>query len=208
MTNDINELLNSKSIANVRKACRAIQESPDSSHCNRLVELLEQVLSQPRKWETACLILTAIGNCECKSAIDLVERACMQEVDHSMVCFEAAKTFVRLTRKTHSDVGPINTLISSGGYSAKEGALDVLGRDQMTPSIEDLRLLIQSCKGFGLDRNASALSDPRYGLAAVCAGYSQDESVRQFLNYCMDTGDEPVKHVASNALQGNAVRLR
>lgn len=49
--------------------------------------------------------------------------------------------------------------------------------------------------------------DPRYGLAAACAGWDK-QLTKDFLEYCLLTGDTPVKYVAENSLKGKYVKLR
>ena len=84
--------------------------------------------------------------------------------------------------------------------------LDAIGYDKMMPAMNDITQIINECWDFGRNREKGYV-DPRYGLAAACAGWKR-ELVTKFLNHCIETGDTPLKHVAENSLKGKYIKLR
>jgi hypothetical protein len=76
----------------------------------------------------------------------------------------------------------------------------------MLPDNEDIKTIIKSAWDFGISREKGFV-DPRYGLAAACAGWDK-EIVRDFLNHCIATGDVPLKYVSENSLKGKYIKLR
>ncbi|MCD1116202.1 hypothetical protein [Chryseobacterium turcicum] len=127
-------------------------------------------------------------------------------IDKGFFLRTAVMAYCRLERENNNDVTVILDLIMQNIYSMSEGALEVLGYDKMTPSITEQEQIIDLCKDFGKNRE-KGLTDPRYGLAAACAGWNA-KNVKPFLEECMHSNDEPLKYVAENSLKGKYVKLR
>ena len=114
--------------------------------------------------------------------------------------------YVRLKRQYINDVSPLfefNTTISN----INESLLEVLGYDKVVPNIEEQTKIIEKYFHFGDGIDYRYFSDPRYGLAAACAGWDKD-LVKPFLEYCLTKPDAPLKYVAQNSLNGKYVKLR
>jgi hypothetical protein len=77
----------------------------------------------------------------------------------------------------------------------------------MIPEIVDQQKIIEIFFKFGDQTNYKYCSDPRYGLAAACAGW-EPSIVESFLKYCLEINDAPLKYVAENSLKRKYVRLR
>ena len=77
----------------------------------------------------------------------------------------------------------------------------------MVPSKEEQSHLIEKYFNFGDDTNYKFCTDPRYGLAAACAGWDKDV-VKSFLEKCMSIPDAPLQYVAKNSLNRKYVKLR
>ena len=106
-----------------------------------------------------------------------------------------------------SDCSPLYYLYDLDNVNLCEALLEVLGYDKMLPSKEDQVKIIEIFYHFGDNIDRRYFTDPRYGLAAACAGW--DKSIAElFLNYCLTIPDAPLNHVAKNALIGKYVKLR
>jgi hypothetical protein len=203
---DIEKLLNSGSTPNVRKAAKSIAKLGIGRLAPELQERLVEILPNSKLWETQVEIIKTLGLLNYKPSLIQIEEICQANKDQDMVTFAAATAYVRLKRENLEDVEPVFYLLNKGGYAVTCGALDALGYDRMMPANEDINQLISQC--FDLrSPNPRGLSDPRYGLAAACAGWSK-QLVEPFLLHCIKTGDYPVKHVAENSLKGKYVKLR
>jgi hypothetical protein len=96
--------------------------------------------------------------------------------------------------------------------SAVDGALNPLAYDKMIPSNEEITELIKLA--WNLHRHPNRLgkergyTDPRYGLAAACAGWNQ-KLTTPFLQYCLETAEnDPIIRMAENSLKGKYSKLR
>ncbi|MFM9988586.1 hypothetical protein [Flavobacterium sp.] len=127
-------------------------------------------------------------------------------VDKGLFLATSCAAYVRLDRVDNSDVTSIIDFIRTNDFSKKEGVLEVLGYDKMIPSIENQEKIISLCWNFGIDR-LRGLTDPRYGLAAACAGWECDKT-ETFLLHCLESKDEPLIYVSKNSLKKKYVKLR
>lgn len=116
------------------------------------------------------------------------------------------RAYIRLKRNDLSDLKPIFELLEYNNVNVYDAVSEVLGYDRMMPTNEEISLLIQ----IFWDKRAKfpmQTGDPRYGLAAACAGW-KPEMVDDFLYHCLETGDPTVKYVAENSLKRKYVKLR
>ena len=97
-------------------------------------------------------------------------------------------------------------IIDEQNDSKSEGVLEVLGYDKIIPTLEEQDIIISKCWNLGLNRQ-KGLTDPRYGLAAACAGW-KSKKTKSFLFHCLKSNDIPLIYVAENSLKGKHVRLR
>ncbi len=141
------------------------------------------------------------------SILSLLKDTLNTEKENGIILNEATKGYFRLKRKSKNDCSPIFELLSNIEFSVQEALLEVLGYDKMVPSIEEQKLIIDKYFLFGQGIDLNSFCDPRYGLAAACAGWDK-EIVRDFLDHCIATGDVPLKYVSENSLKVKYVKLR
>lgn len=118
-----------------------------------------------------------------------------------------AMAVFRLNRTSLTDCSTIYMLEDLDNVIIQESLLDVLGYDKMVPAVEDQRRLIEKFFHYGDGTDLRYFADPRYGLAAACAGWEED-LVKPFLHHCLQVGDAPLRYVAEHALKGKYVKLR
>lgn len=204
--NNIEELLNSKSISNLKKAAKYLQIQKEPKFESLIVDCFKREVNSNRSWEVQNELIKAIGVNEFKSALQSIEEICNKNIEYDMVTISAGTCLMRLKRKNLSDVSVLLQNAHSMNYSLGYGLLDALGYDRMLPNQLDIEKIIKACWNFGINRDF-AFVDPRYGLAAACAGWKGDIVVN-FLHHCVDKGDNPLKHVAQNSLKGKYIKLR
>jgi hypothetical protein len=124
----------------------------------------------------------------------------------SILC-ECVRAYVRIERKGIHDCSALFYLFDLSNINLSEALLEVLGYDRMLPSEEEQAKIIEIFYHFGDDIDRRYFTDPRYGLAAACAGWNK-AIVADFLEYCLTIPDAPLNHVAKNALIGKYVKLR
>ncbi|MBI3135480.1 MAG: hypothetical protein HYZ14_12460 [Bacteroidetes bacterium] len=199
------ENLIDKSTVKRRKAAIKLRAVLHPDVCKALIESLALEIDLSH-WETKVELLKTIGLQRCTAASELIRKIVFSEAEYEMIKSEGALALVRLSRESLNDVSVVIEILNKGTYSAKEGALDALGYDKMIPAEENQRTIIELCRNFGEVR-PRGMMDPRYGLAAACAGWSSDIT-KDFLELCMKTDDPPLNYVAENSLKGKYVRLR
>lgn len=200
-----NELLG-KSTVKRRKAAIQLREEFLEQNCCDLLRKALELEENGDKWQTKVEILKTIGIRGCKSLYSYVDSVFLRNVEFDMVSMVSATTLVRLRRTSLNDAAEVIRLITTYNYSVKEGALEALGYDRMIPSRIDQEMIIEYCKFFGKGR-PKGYTDPRYGLAAACAGWDKS-LVTDFLNLCIADGDAPLRYVAKKSLVGEYARLR
>ena len=210
-TEEIKSKLTSNKSADRRRAAKEIGR-------NRLVdfsaELFRAYLDErrdKRTWETQVEMILALGLCDHKMALTEIEPIVRANHPHDMITYASAQTYVRLKRQSLSDAKPILELLKFGGLSVVDGCLNPLAYDKMTPTENQITELVSLCWNLHNHRDRlgheNGYCDPRYGLAAGCAGWDK-RLTKEFLEHCLITGDGPVKYVAENSLKGKYGKLR
>jgi len=195
-----------KSTVKRRKAAQALQRVPQAGACKDLQAAIE-LEADSNNWMTMVELLRALAAQQCGSAADMVWQRFINGAEaHSMVSMAAATAYIRLSRKNLQDASAVLKLLEHPGYSVKEGALEALAYDRMIPDRTSQAKIIEMCFDMGSNRERG-YTDPRYGLAAACAGW-EPEVTERFLNHCIASDDAPLAHVAKNSLKGKYVRLR
>lgn len=142
-----------------------------------------------------------------KDIIDFLFQAINSDfIQDGLILKYSVHTYFRLKRTSLNDICPLydfNTDIPN----INESLLEVLGYDKVVPTIEEQERVIKKYFHFGDDFDRRYFTDPRYGLAAACAGWNQ-EIVKDFLQYCISIKDAPLRYVAENSLKGKYVKLR
>lgn len=203
---EIEKYLKSGKVPLVKKAAKLIGSNGISSLGGALLEELHKILRNQKLWEAQVEIINALGLIDCKSALSVINEIIGKNIEFDMVTYASATAYVRLSRKDIHDAAPVLELLNQKRYATTCGALDALGYDRMMPGKVEISKLIELCKDLR-SPNPKGLSDPRYGLAAACAGWDADLKT-DFLKNCIQTGDAPVKHVAENSLNNKYVKLR
>ncbi|GAB3720692.1 hypothetical protein [Flavobacterium koreense] len=167
-----------------------IEKSIMRNHDNKLKKLLKEAVLEN---DTSILAIL-------KNAIET-------EQTNGAIISETTKAYFRLKRKNIHDCNPLFELMNIDVYIVQESLLDVLGYDKVIPSLEEQKTIIEKYFDFGSGIDLKYYSDPRYGLAAACAGWDFDV-VEQFLKNCITIKDVPLQYVAENSLKKKYVRLR
>ncbi|KGO85750.1 hypothetical protein [Flavobacterium suncheonense] len=141
------------------------------------------------------------------SILDILRNAIEKEQTNGAIINEITKAYFRLKRKNINDCSPLFELMHIDVYTVQESLLEILGYDKVVPSLEEQKKIIEKYFDFGSDIDLRYFSDPRYGLAAACAGWNT-EVVEQFLKQCLTINDVPLKYVTENSLKKKYVRLR
>lgn len=129
-----------------------------------------------------------------------------KKVTGTILC-DCTRAYFRIKRKDMHDCSPLYYLYDLNNINLCEALLEVLGYDKMLPSKEDQGKIIETFYHFGDNIDRRYCTDPRYGLAAACAGW--DKGIAEsFLKYCLTIPDAPLNYVAKNALIGKYVKLR
>ncbi|WP_324680299.1 hypothetical protein [Hymenobacter sp. GOD-10R] len=117
------------------------------------------------------------------------------------------RAYFRIKRAHLVDCRPLFEVATTEKYAVKEALLEVLGYDRMVPTSEEQERIINTFFHFGQGLDLRSRTDPRYGLAAACAGWDP-VLVKPFLLHCLHLPDAPLKHVASKALKQQYTKLR
>lgn len=120
---------------------------------------------------------------------------------------DCARAYFRIKRENTHDCSPLFNLYDLNNVNLSEALLEVLGYDRMWPSEKDQAKIIEIFYHFGDNIDRRYFTDPRYGLAAACAGWNKTIATN-FLNYCLNIPDAPLNYVARNSLMDKYVKLR
>jgi transcription antitermination factor NusG len=176
---------------------------------NRVMEIdTELILLCERKYEKKVALhlkeQVALGNKSILPTLLVIIKE--KEVSGTILC-DCTRAYFRIKRNDIHDCMPLFDLYDLKNVNLCEALLEVLGYDKMLPSKEDQVKIIEMFYHFGDNINRRFFTDPRYGLAAACAGWS-NEIVESFLRYCLTIPDAPLNYVAENSLKKKYVRLR
>lgn len=210
---DVKTNLFSKKTVDRRKAAKEVG-------IQKIVELADDLFSaylkeiiDDRTWETQVAMILALGIIDYKAALPYIEKIIQLNNPHSMVTYAAAQTYVRLKRKSITDAQPVIELLKFGGLSLVDGALNPLAYDRMIPPNEEIITLIKLSWDLHKHKDRigkeSGYCDPRYGLAAACAGWDKQVTT-EFLAHCLATtgNDTSLKYVTENSIKQKYVKLR
>lgn len=157
-----------------------------------------------KNWVTETELIDTLGLLGNEEAKNYIKE---KYVDEGFFLNNSIKAYIRLNRTSINDVKDvINYLKNNNNYNIYNGVLNSLGYDKIIPSIKEQDIIIELCWDAGKDR-LKGCTDPRYGLAAACAGWKSDKVV-PFLKHCMESNDVPLKYVSENSLKGKYVKLR
>jgi hypothetical protein len=142
-----------------------------------------------------------------ETLLETLRRTIEDEKVNGIVLNEVAKAYFRIKRKNLNDCTPLFELWHIDQITIQESLLEVLGYDRVVPTFEEQKAIIDKYFYFGTHTDYRYCSDPRYGLAAACAGWDSS-IVESFLKNCLTIPDAPLKYVSENSLKKKYVRLR
>jgi hypothetical protein len=168
---------------------------------------LKKELDSSNDWKTITSLFNALSIFnDVETALNIMETYIIPSRDFDITLTAAAKAYIRMKRDNVNDVVPLLDILRLKKYSSSEGALEVLGYDQVKPCKDDQRIILEKCFNFGHNR-PRGYTDPRYGLAA--ASYSWDYELKEsFLKNCMESNDQPLIYVAKKSLMNEKANLR
>ena len=210
-TEEVKSKLQSTKSADRRRAAKEIGKAKLTDlgidlHNAYLIEATDR-----RTWETQVEMILALGLLDYKNSLKEIEQIVRTNKPNDMITYAAAQTYVRLKRKSLNDASPALELLQFGGLSTVDGCLNPLGYDKMHPEESQIKELIKLSWDLHKHKDRlgheSGYCDPRYGLAAACAGWEK-HLTKDFLEHCLATGDAPLKYVSENSLKGKYVKLR
>lgn len=201
----INDLLGRSTVKRRNAAKSALKIKKNL--CVELIQALQLELDS-KNWQTKVELVKVLGLLRCTTAEGIVRHIVFSdhELEYDVVKREGSKALVRIVRSCLSDAETVWDVVRTGRYSITEGALEAIGYDRMLFDDKTCRSLIDHCWDFGSDR-PNGYTDPRYGLAAACAGWSK-AVCHDFLRHCLESDDAPLCYVAEKSLQGKYVKLR
>ncbi len=209
-TEEIKIKLHSTKSADRRRAAKEIGKLKLTGFADDLYQAYLKESKDKRTWETQVEMILALGLLDYKNAIKEIEAIIRANDPHDMITYAAAQTYVRLKRKSLNDASPVLELLQFGGLSTVDGCLNPLGYDKMQPDENQIKELIKLSWDLHKHKDCElGYGDPRYGIAAACAGWDR-QLTKDFLEHCLATAnrDTPLKYVSENSLKGKYVKLR
>ncbi len=212
-TEEIKIKLQSTKSADRKRAAKEIGKLKLIDFADDLYQAYIKESKDKRTWETQVEMILALGYLDYKNALTEINQIVRANVPNDMITSAAAQSYVRLKRKSLNDATPTLELLKFGGLSIVDGCLNPLGYDRMKPDENQIKELIKL--SWDLHKHKDRLGheggycDPRYGIAAACAGWDK-QLTKDFLEYCLTTanGDTPLEYVSENSLKGKYVKLR
>lgn len=196
------DLLGSSTVKR-RKAAIEIRKKNINGYEKELLEALKIEYGK-KHWDTEVELIDTLGLKGNEDAKIFIKE---KYIDKGFFLKNSSKAFIRLNRLNDIDVvDVINFLKNDNEYNMYNGVLGLLGYDKVVPSIEDQNIIIELCWDAGKDR-PKGCTDPRYGLAAACAGW-KSEKVIPFLKHCLESNDMPLIYVSENSIKGKYVKIR
>jgi hypothetical protein len=210
-------IIKSGSVADLKKLANMIHSSHVSieptEFINISLRLLKEISKKRASSKIIYYLLEILLALKFKEASNLVLgqiQACLDDVEksnlHALDLRNLTRAYIRLERENLHDLKPIFELFKYNNINVTEACLEVIGYDRMLPSDHEITFLIHKFWDC-MSPSPSNTCDTRYGLVAACAGW-KPELVDDFLQYCLVTGDPPVKFVAEAALNRKYVKLR
>lgn len=155
-----------------------------------------------RTWETQTEMILALGRIGYTDALSDLKQIIDANKPHDMITVAAARSYVRLKRKSLNDVEPVIELLKFGNLSVLNGATDVLTFDDMQPAEEDIKTII-SILNIKDESEISirGLGDPREGLLSAMSKW-KDATSRAYLKRFAESGNSVLRECAELALKG------
>jgi len=210
IVDEIKTKLFSKKSGDRKRAAKEIGKQNLTLLADDLYNAYLKEIADKRTWETQVEMILALGMLDYKNVLPQIEQIVRANISHDMITYAAAQTYVRLKRNSLHDATPVLELLKFGGLSVVSGCLNPLGYDKMLPNENQINELIKLAWDLHKHKDYdSGYSDPRYGIAAACAGWDKNLT-KDFLEHCIATanGNTPLEYVSENSLKGKYVKLR
>lgn len=196
-------LTDSKGVSR-RNAAKKIGKKKIVELSDDLFNAYEKEIKDIRNWETLSEMIIAMGKIGCDKIIPTLEEIIKENKQYDRITSAAALAYVRLKRKTPNDVIPIISLIHDGKLSVMNGATSALTYDDMIPSDEDIKTLIDI---FNRKEEKELVhlgsSDPRSYLISAMSQWKK-EFTSDYLKQYIDT--PRLKEYALASLKGKKSR--
>lgn len=176
---------------------------------NELVFEIEKAYQRRFDKKLSKLLKVAVEEKELQ-VLPIASKIMLEEKENGFMLAEVTRAFFRIKRESLTDCSPLFEawpVFDEVQITVHSAFLDVLGYDRMRPSIQEQEKIIHKYFSFGDDTDYRYFTDPRYGLAAACAGWEAGV-VKPFLEYCIEKDDAPLIYVAKNSLMAKYVKLR
>lgn len=185
-------LINLRSTKSVerRRAAKEIGKLRLTEFGNELYESYLTEKKDKRTWETQKEMIKSLGLINYTEALSDIETVVYQNAAHDMITMVAATSYVQLKRGSKNDAKCVIDLLNFGSVSVICGALFCLPFDRMTPSENQIEMLIE--KSWDINKHPDRLDrefgliDPRIYLALACADWNL-ALTEKFLNHCIQT---------------------
>lgn len=152
-------------------------------------------------------IVKSIVEANDKSYVNRFYELLSGDIQDGLIICDLTRALFKLNRTSLADCSTIFLFEDFSNMNIHASLLEVLGYDKMIPVLEDQQKIIERYFYFGDGIDLRYFSDPRYGLAAACAGWDED-TVKPFLLHCLDVDDAPLKYVSKNSIVRRYVKLR
>ena len=159
-----------------------------------------------RTWETQTEMILAFGRIGYKNAILDLKLIIDKNEPRDMITIAAARSYVRLKRKSLSDVEPVIDLLKFGNLSVLNGATDILTYDDMIPSEADIKTIISLMDNKKEeDISIRGLGDPRESLLSAMSKWKNPAS-ESYIKRFIDSSCISLRRCAESALVGKKAR--
>lgn len=202
----IKEQLSSGKKTDLRKAVKLIAKNDLTEFSDNLFAVLSDHISDGKMWEMNYDVIRFLGKIKYAKAIPILVAVCDKNEAHDMVTSGASTALCRIRRTSLNDTKEVQRLLSVGNFAVIDGALRSMGIDQVIPTENEIIAIIASVNRFEPKRE-KGYADIREGLAVACAGWGKNETVKIFLEGCLNSGDSPLVKLAKSSVNGKYANI-
>ncbi|WP_163307648.1 hypothetical protein [Dysgonomonas sp. 521] len=194
--------LQSKQSAKRRSAAKKIRKNQLIQLGDDLYKAYIKEREDKRTWETQTEMILAFGRIGYSGIEGDLRLIIDKNEPHDMITIAAARSYVRLKRKSLSDAEPVIELLKNGNLSVLNGATDILTFDDMHPSEEQIKAIISLLDSKNeKDISIRGLGDPREGLLSAMSKW-KDAVSQSYLERFNKSDNQLLRKCAELALKG------
>ncbi|MDR2038585.1 MAG: hypothetical protein LBQ60_11745 [Bacteroidales bacterium] len=194
--------LQNKSSGKRRSAAKKIGKNQLVQLGDNLYHAYVKEREDKRTWETQTEMILASGRIGYSKILPDLKSIIDKNEPHNMITIAAARSYVRLKRKTPNDAEPVIELLRSGNLSVLNGATDILTFDDMHPPEEAIKMIISILDGKNeKDISIRGLGDPRESLLSAMSKW-KDPTSQSYLERFAASKNKTLKECATAALKG------